>query len=120
MTVPTIHPSSNAGKVLNKLTSPLLALLIMVCFESCEGYSCADGTIVDKLTNLPLDSVLVEVATADFRAVYTDTTGKFDVCNRMGGCVPNCKDITVRFSKNNYKTLTLTNPGTATIVMMEK
>jgi hypothetical protein len=50
MTAPTIHQSSNAGKVLKKMTSLLLALLIIACFESCEGYSCTDGTVVDKLT----------------------------------------------------------------------
>jgi len=97
----------------------LTVLLIVICFESCEGYRCAEGTVFDKVTNLPLDSVLVEVITADSRTSYTDSVGKFNVCNRMGGCVPNCKDIIVRFSRSNYQTITLTNPEDDTIVMME-
>ncbi|MGC4232172.1 MAG: hypothetical protein QM594_04270 [Niabella sp.] len=110
----------NANKISKRLVSPLLALLLLLCLESCEGYKCADGTVIDKATNLPLDSVLVEVVTAGSRTIYTDTSGKFDVCNRMGGCVPNCKDIMVKFSKNNYKTVTLTNPEKDAIVIMDK
>jgi hypothetical protein len=105
----------------NKLKGLLLLVPAMFFLESCEGYRCADGSVRDKSTNLPLDSVLVEVITgSNANAIYTDTTGKFNVCNGMGGCVPDCKDITVRFSKNGYKTSTLTNPGKETIVLLEK
>lgn len=107
---------SNAAK---KLIPFFAALFIVVVFESCEGYRCADGIVFDKVTNLPLDSVLVEVITADSRTLYTDSMGKFDVCNRMRGCVPNCKDIMVRFSKSNYQSIILTNPEKDVIVMME-
>ena len=97
----------------------LAVLFIAICFESCEGYRCANGTVLDKTTNLPLDSVLIEIISADSRAVYTDTTGTFDVCNNFGGCMP-CKDIILKFSKNNYNTIILTNPEKDERVIMDK
>jgi hypothetical protein len=73
---------------------------------------------MDKTTNLPIDSVYIEVTSAQ-KMLYTDSSGKFNVCNRMGGCMP-CKDITLRFSKPDYKTVTLTNPGKDEIVWLER
>ncbi|WP_221392689.1 hypothetical protein [Dyadobacter sp. NIV53] len=74
---------------------------------------------MDKSTNLPLDSVFVNVVSGS-EFIYTDTTGKFNVCNRFGGCVPDCKDITITFSKNGYDTLSFTNLSAESIVYMEK
>lgn len=98
----------------------LLLFATVLFLTSCEGYRCADGIVKDKLTNLPLDSVLINVTSSGERVVYTDTTGTFDVCNRMGGCVPECKRIVVTFSKDGYKTVTLTNPERQTIVQLEQ
>ncbi len=86
---------------------------------SCEGFKCSNGTVMDKSTNLPLDSVFVNVVSGS-EFIYTDTTGKFNVCNRFGGCVPDCKDITITFSKNGYDTLSFTNLSAESIVYMEK
>lgn len=101
------------------VTKGLLLILVGMFFQGCEEYKCADGIVRDKLTNLPLDSVLTEVTTGA-KTLYTDSTGKFEVYNKMGGCVPNCKDLIIRFSKTDYQTITLTNPGTDEIVWMEK
>ena len=119
MKKPAIDNSLGKSKIYYRATSFLTALLIILFFESCEGYRCADGTVLDRITNLPLDSVFVEVITADSRAIYTDTTGKFDVCNKLGGCMP-CKDIMIRFSKDDYESVTLTNPEKNAVVKMEK
>lgn len=95
-------------------------LIVAGCIiQSCEGYRFATGKVVDAATNLPLDSVLVEVTTG-IQTAYTDSTGIFDVHNKMGGCVFGCKDITVRFSKNNFRTITLSNPGHDVLVLMER
>jgi hypothetical protein len=71
--------------VLNKLTVPLSLSLALLFLESCEGYRCADGIVMDKLTGRPLDSILIEVVTAS-KHIYTDTSGKFGACNKMAGC----------------------------------
>lgn len=93
--------------------------LTLVFFESCEGFRCTENVVQDKATNLPIDSVLVEVISADSKIVYTDIAGKFDVCNRMGGCIDKCKDIVLRFSKAGYKTITITNPQKDELIFME-
>lgn len=100
-----------------KKTGFLAAAVLFL--QACEGYRCADGTVIDKTTDLPMDSVYIEVLTGS-QTIYTDSSGKFDVCNQFGGCVPHCKDIMVRFSKNGYKTVTLNNPKAEDRVYMEK
>jgi hypothetical protein len=41
--------------------------------------------------------------------MYSDTTGKFEVCTKMGGCSSGCKDITVRYSRKGYKSKDLSD-----------
>ena len=84
-------------------------LLLSFLITSCEGYRCGEGRVLDKTTSKPLDSVYCEVLTG-VQKMYTDSAGKFHLCNRISGCVPQCKDITIRFSKTGYKTITLENP----------
>src|SRR5689334_3471425 len=92
------------------------AVLFTMLLTACEGFRCAKGIVLDKDTHRLLDSTYIEVLTAD-RIVYTDTSGAFDVCNRMGGCVPHCKDILVRFSKKGYKTMERENPEDSVFYM---
>lgn len=119
MTKKINNKSLRRNKTHSVVINLLTVFLIIICFESCEGYRCADGSIISKTTGLSLDSVYVEVTTSS-KTLYTDSTGKFDVCNGMGGCVPDCKDITIKFSKTNYKTVTLTNPEKDVTVIMEQ
>lgn len=105
--------------IVNRFTVLFVFISIFIFLESCEGYRCAEGTVVDKSTNHPLDSVLVEVKKGS-QSMYTDTTGKFDVCNPFAGCVPKCKDIMVTFSKSGYKSIIIINPGRKEIVYMEE
>ena len=97
----------------------LLTFLIAIFITSCEGYRCGTGMVLDKATNKPLDSVHCEVLTG-VQAMYTDSTGKFDLCNRISGCVPDCLDLTIKFSKNGYKSFSITNPGDESIIYMER
>ena len=90
--------------------------IVITLLMSCEGHRCGVGTVLDKVTNAPLDSVLCEALTGT-QKVYSNSGGKFEVCNRISGCVPKCKDITVRFSKSGYKTITLDNPEAENIYM---
>lgn len=97
-----------------------LAILTVIVFHSalisCDGSRCGDGKVVDKVTNQPLDSVYCEAVTG-LQTMYTDSTGKFKLCNKLGKCVPHCEDITVRFSKAGYKTILVNNPADATVYM---
>lgn len=70
-------------------------------------------------TNKALDSVYCEVLTG-VQTMYTDSTGKFDLCNRISGCVPDCKDITIRFSKIGYKSISVDNPVDDAIIYLER
>ena len=103
---------------MKQLLLTLISLYVIVVATSCEGYRCGKGKVVDKVTNLPIDSVLCEVMTGNL-AVYTDTAGNFKICNAMGGCVPKCKDIIIRFSKAGYKAISIENPD-STIVYLER
>ena len=97
----------------------LLTLTIAIFITSCEGYRCGNGIVLDKTTNKPLDSVYCEVLTG-VQTMYTDSTGKFDLCNPISGCVPDCKDITIRFSRNGYKSISVDNPVDDAIIYLER
>jgi len=86
---------------------------------SCEGYRCAEGTICDSETNQPIDSVKCEVLSGK-TIQFSDSNGKYSVCNNFGGCVPKCKDIEVSFSKTGYKTKTVTNPKTGSVIYLDR
>lgn len=92
---------------------------IILANISCEGYRTANGVVKDAITHLPLDSVLVAVDTGNQEGL-TDSSGAFDVHNRMAGCMFGCKDITVSFSKRGYAKKILTNPNPDTEVLLER
>lgn len=94
-------------------------LSIAVLLNSCEGYRCANGTVTDAATNLPLEGVKCAVTTGK-QVYYTDTSGKFDVCNQMSGCLPDCKDITVEFSKKGYESYVVDNPDEELVIPLQK
>lgn len=94
------------------LTAILLstAICTLINLSGCEGMACAEGTIYDKSTEEPLDSVQCKVLTAENQIGISDSIGHYDVCNDFGGCVPDCPDIVVEFSKQGYKTTKIKNP----------
>ena len=81
-----------------------------IFISACEGYRWAEGTIYDFDTKQPIDSVLCTVKSGRQKQ-YSDSLGKYYVHNPMGGCMPDCKDIIVEFSKIGYETQTVTNPS---------
>lgn len=94
-------------------------LTIAVIVNSCEGFRCADGVVKDADTNLPLEGVKCEVTTGK-QVYYTDSSGKFEVCNQMSGCLPGCKDITVQFSKEGYESYIVDNPNKELVIPLQK
>jgi len=96
----------------------LIVILGLILFlGSCEGYRCADGIIYDAATKEPIDSVKCTVISADKYVEYSDSLGKYSVCNHFGGCVPDCPDIIIEFSKIGYQTRTITNPNKSDIFL---
>ena len=76
---------------------------------SCEGMRFADGYVYDKTTNDPIDSVLC-VVLENGSEVYTDSTGHYYIDGPFGGCLSECKDMTVEYSKLGFQTQTILNP----------
>lgn len=88
----------------------LVIILSLATLNGCEGMRCADGSIFDNDTGEPIDSVFCKVLTGT-EEVYSDNTGYYSLCNDFGGCVPDCKDIIIEYSKPGYITKELTNPN---------
>ena len=87
-------------------------------FSSCEGYRCGNGIIYDSQTKEPIDSVKCTVLSACRDEIqYSDSLGHFELCNCFGGCVPDCPDIVIEFSKEGYKTQKTINPDKAKIYL---
>ena len=87
----------------------LLLTLFIVCFIilSCEGNRIAKGIVYDTETMEPLDSVYCENLSTDKPYVmYTDSTGSYFMSGDFAGCVPECPDLIVRFSKPGRNTTT--------------
>lgn len=95
----------------------IATFIISVILFSCEGMRFSKGTVLDSTSNLPLDSVIVNVITAGY-AIYTDSSGEFYVENGMGSCVNGCEDIIVEFSKEGYITQTLKNDNSKGIITL--
>ena len=85
---------------------------------SCEGFHVARGTVVDASSRKPLAGVLCEAINGG-SAQTTDSTGRFEVTGPFGGCLPNCPEITMRFSKDSYKVYQVANPAYDTIILLE-
>ena len=91
----------------------------MIILSSCEGFVEYTGTVYDAQTNEPLDSVRCVITLYKDRGYYqySDSVGKYYVSTSLVGCVPNCGEYDVEFSKQGYKTQIVTAP---TDIYLEK
>jgi hypothetical protein len=87
------------------------AILIIVILVSCEGPKNFSVTVVDKITQRPIDSVLVKVIvkagdqekTAYNIQGYTDSTGKFERTEMIGyGLSMKQWDFYMEYDKKGY------------------
>jgi len=99
-----------------KLSLVLSLAIVLLC--ACEGNRYVRGVVKDKNTGRLLDSVLCHATTSGMKVV-TDSTGHFEVRNPRGGCIPDCKDIVVQFTRMGYKMLEVVNPSD-TIFYLQK
>ena len=107
-------------KMLNSYKTSFFTLLFGSFLQiSCEGAKCTDGTVLDAVTGKSLDNVSVMVLSGK-KIMYTDSSGKFSVCNKVSSCMSGkCKQIVVQFSKNGYRSVTLDNPEKGILVRLE-
>ncbi|MCC8145527.1 MAG: hypothetical protein LIO93_03615 [Bacteroidales bacterium] len=91
-------------------------LIITMLFINCNGYRCANGVIYDSTTKLPLDSVHCIVLTGN-EEQFSDSLGRYSLCNSYSGCIPDCPDIEIEYSKKGYKTKRAINPGKENIYL---
>lgn len=96
-----------------------LSFLIVIFIVSCEGNRFADGYVYETDTSTPLDSVLCKVVETS-EEVYTDSTGHYNVEGPFGGCMGDCKDMTVEYSKQGFKTEIVLNPGNDIIYLKKE
>jgi hypothetical protein len=97
----------------------LMFLLVMASLlTACEGYRTAAGVVKDKGSNRPIRGVVCTLLSGQ-TFMITDSTGRYSLQNPMGGCMPHCKDIIIRFDKSGYKIVEYTNP-TDSIIFLEK
>ena len=91
----------------------------IILFVGCEGFVQYTGTISDAQTKEPLDSVQCVIVIFKDRNhyAYSDSVGNYFVSTPMVGCVPNCGEYDVEFSKQGYKTQIVKAP---TDIYLEK
>ena len=94
----------------------LFVIVNLFFLSSCEGYRCGSGTIYDSETKVPIDSVMCAL-TNGCDMQFSDSLGRYNVCDCFTGCVPDCPDITVEFSKTGYKTKSVKNPNKSDIFL---
>jgi hypothetical protein len=100
------------------LTFFIVIFGFILIFNSCEGFRCAEGTIYDIDTRIPIDSVkCIVIGSHPDNVQFSDSIGKYNVCGNWGHCYPHCPDITVQFSKMGYETKIVTNPDKSDIYL---
>jgi len=104
---------------MKKIVLSFIATLFLFWIYGCEGELCAEGTICDSETNQPVDSVRCEVLAGKI-VQFSDETGNYFICIQIGGFAPDKIDIEVSFSKTGYKTKTVTNPETGSIIYLDR
>lgn len=90
-----------------QLLSFLAFLLGLSILNSCgDCYQEINGVIVDKDTNMPIDSVFIQDNKKEFNNVYSDKEGLFELHGVSGGLFK-CPPMTVKISKIGYDTISL-------------
>jgi len=94
---------------MNDLLKNVILVFVFV-LSSCEGYVDYKGIVYDAQTKAPLDSVKCVIVTCSECIAYSDSLGNYYVTTGLVGCVPNCGEYEVEFSKPGYKTQTVKAP----------
>lgn len=95
----------------HKLSIYTLAALLPIALSiSCHGETGADGIVYDAVTGIPMDSVVYERLGSKPLIKYTDSTGAYSMYGLSGGCMPDCPDLNMQFSKSGYKSQRYRNP----------
>ena len=93
-----------------KIKSFMLCLPVISLILSCEGSRLGKGIVYDNQKQIPLDSVMHKDVNESF-ILYTDSSGLYSIEGPFGGCISECPDYKVEFSKTGYKSNTIENPN---------
>jgi len=98
--------------------SILICLTSLLC--ACDCSQRVKGVILDKATNLPIDSVLITGKSGEITE-YSDSTGSFDASSISGGLY-SCPLLGLAFTKEGYETLMsdYSNSGNIINIYLEK
>jgi hypothetical protein len=92
-----------------KIKSIIYLTFAVLILTSCEGQKGGNGKVLDNNEGFPLDSVKYKCIETE-EVEYTDSLGNWEMYGKFGGCVPDCLDFNVEFSKSGYKTQIFLNP----------
>lgn len=95
------------------LCFPTIALIL-----SCEGSRLGRGIVYDNQTKIPLDSVMYKDINESF-VFYSDSIGNYSIEGPFGGCISECPDYKVEFTKDGYKKKIVENPNGDIILELE-
>lgn len=103
-----------------QFVSFILAITLTSFLIACDCMQHVSGTVVDKETGQPIDSVYIDKRTKG-NSTYTDNKGSFTIVAITGGfCL--CNPVKVVATKIGYEetTLKIKNGGKDTIYLSRK
>ena len=87
-----------------KLIAPLI--FASVAMYSCDCVQNVTGTVLDKATKLPIDSVYTQKIDRNHTHTYTDKNGFFEL-NDISGGFRKCPPMEVAITKPGYEIVSL-------------
>ncbi len=118
--------TSTLTKMKTTIYSFIFTLIIATSLISCESYKHISVTVMDEVTEEPIDSVFVKINAGkngdynkNYDEGYTDISGKFET-DMMIGCSFGCYDIYIEYSKNGYETKIDLNFTEGSVLLKQK
>jgi len=97
--------------------SILTLLLTLVCScDSMKLFGEAEGRVLDSISGEPILEVYCFLP-ANSHETYTDSTGYYRLSIDWGACIFKCPDMIVEYSKDGYKSISVTNPDYSDIFL---
>ena len=82
----------------------IVIVLASILCTSCDTFLHLSGTVVDSASKLPIDSVRIYVGKQKWNWAYTDSLGRFDISQMVGGFFGYPR-IKISLEKKGYKAL---------------
>jgi hypothetical protein len=98
----------------------IMLMSTLFTLGSCECYQNVEGVVLDKKTNKPIDSVMVQKIDRGI-GEFSDSTGAFKIHANSGG-IFGCPLMKISLTKSGYysDTTEIDNAGSKTIYLTKK